>query len=187
LPMRHVAEAVDNGDDLFALELVFTGGTGARPKLDGLSATAFPSGIWGSQIETTEAVAPILFHRRELRPDSGGAGRMRGGLGQHIEVTSSKDQDFMVFLSVERVLNAAEGRHQGMAGAKGRIRINHDGRDLPGKGEFRIKAGDTLVFETPGGGGFGPPAERSAEMVTKDVRAGFISADAARKIYGQGE
>lgn len=187
LPMRHVAEAVDNGDDLFALELVFTGGTGARPKLDGLSATAFPSGIWGSQIETTEAVAPILFHRRELRPDSGGAGRMRGGLGQHIEITSSKAQDFMVFLSVERVLNPAKGRHQGLAGAKGRIRINHDGPDLPSKGEFRIKAGDTLVFETPGGGGFGPPAERSAEMVAKDVRAGFISADAARKIYGQGE
>jgi N-methylhydantoinase B len=74
LPLRNAPEAHDRGDPLFALELVFNGGTGARPASDGLSATAFPSGVWGSQIETTEAVAPVLFHRRELRPDSGGAG-----------------------------------------------------------------------------------------------------------------
>ena len=184
LPLRHVAEAVERGDEQFALELVFNGGTGARPKLDGLSATAFPSGVWGSQIETTEAVAPVLFHRRELRPDSGGAGKMRGGLGQRIELTSSIDQDFMVFLSVERVLNAAQGRHGGLDGAAGRIRIGEDGPDLPSKGELRIKAGEMLVFETPGGGGFGPPSERAASDLQEDLRAGLVSAHAAKSIYG---
>jgi N-methylhydantoinase B len=124
LPLRHVPETVHQGGTQFALELVFNGGTGARPQRDGLSATAFPSGVWGSQIETTEAVAPVLFSRRELRQDSGGAGQYRGGLGQFIELQSAVDEDFLVFLSVERVLNPAKGRHGGQAGAAGRIRIN---------------------------------------------------------------
>ena len=89
------------------------------PDCDGLSATAFPSGVWGSQIETTEAVAPILFHRRELRQDSGGAGRMRGGLGQDIEISSASDEDFMLFLSVERVNHPANGRYGGLPGRSG--------------------------------------------------------------------
>lgn len=180
LPMRNVPEA----SNPFALELVFNGGTGARKQLDGLSATAFPSGVWGSQIETTEAVAPVLFHRRELRMDSGGPGRTRGGLGQHIEVSSADGQDILLFLSVERVRNAAKGRHGGGDGASGRIRIGHDGPDLPSKGEFRIPGDKTLVFETPGGGGFGPPQERSTNAVENDVAAGLVSAHAAKSIYG---
>lgn len=184
LPLRHVAETALNGGNQFALELVFNGGTGARPGLDGLSATAFPSGVWGSQIETTEAVAPILFTRRELKQDSGGPGKHRGGLGQHIELRSSNEQDFMVFLSVERVLNPANGRHGGMAGAAGRIRIDHDGADLPSKGEIRVKAGKTLIFVTPGGGGIGAPRERSDEAVKRDLDEGLISQKAARDIYG---
>lgn len=184
LPLRHVAEAVSRGDEQFALELVFSGGTGARPGLDGLSATAFPSGVWGSQVETTEAVAPVLITRRELKPDSGGAGRMRGGLGQHIEIRSSKGEDFMLFLSVERVLNPARGRYGGGDGAAGRIRIGQDGPDLPGKGEVRVKGGETLIFETPGGGGFGSPQERSEEAIRRDLRNGLISPETAREIYG---
>ncbi|WP_319546684.1 hydantoinase B/oxoprolinase family protein [Ruegeria conchae] len=184
LPLRHTPEAVSRGDEQFALELVFSGGTGARPDLDGLSATAFPSGVWGSQVETTEAVAPALITRRELIPDSGGPGRTRGGLGQHIEVRSSQDEEFMVFLSVERVLNPARGRQGGGPGAPGRIRIGHDGPDLPGKGEVRVKAGETLLFETPGGGGFGDPHERSRNDVRRDLDEGLISQEAARDIYG---
>ncbi len=183
LPLRHAPEAVDRDDDLFALELVFNGGTGARPRLDGLSATAFPSGVWGSQVETTEAVAPVLFHRRELRSDSGGAGRLRGGLGQQIELSASKDQDLMLFLSVERIKNPAKGRDGGLDGAPGRITVQPGNRQLPGKGEVRIKAGETLMFETPGGGGFGPPEERSDDAVQNDLRAGLISQDMARTQY----
>ncbi len=183
MPLRHVPEAVDQAHDTFAIELVFNGGTGARPALDGLSATAFPSGVWGSQVETTEAAAPILIQRRELRRDSGGAGRYRGGLGQRIEIQSANDQDFMLFLSVERVQNPARGRHGGLPGANGRIRVGEDGPDLPSKGEFRIKAGKTLVFETPGGGGFGPPRTRAPNAVAQDVEDGLISAHCAETLY----
>ena len=184
LPLRHAPEAASLGHEQFALELVFSGGTGARPGLDGLSATAFPSGVWGSQVETTEAVAPVLITRRELRTDSGGPGRMRGGLGQHIEMRSSRNEDFMLFLSVERVSNPARGRFGGESGAPGRIRIGRDGPDLPGKGEIRVKAGETLIFETPGGGGFGSPRDRSHEVVRRDLKDGLISRKAARDVYG---
>ncbi len=184
LPLRQVPEAVARGNEQFALELVFSGGTGARPGLDGLSATAFPSGVWGSQVETTEAVAPVLITRRELKQDSGGPGRTRGGLGQHIEMRSAVDEDFMLFLSVERVLNPARGRFGGGEGAPGRIRIGKDGPDLTGKGEVRVKAGKTLIFETPGGGGFGNPQDRPREDVQRDLEEGLISQKVAHEIYG---
>ncbi|WP_170756037.1 hydantoinase B/oxoprolinase family protein [Ruegeria lacuscaerulensis] len=184
LPLRHAPEAPQTGGEQFALELVFSGGTGARPSLDGLSATAFPSGVWGSQVETTEAVAPVLITRRELKTDSGGAGQRRGGLGQHIELRSACDEDLLLFLSVERVKNPARGRSGGLAGANGRIRVGHDGSDLPGKGQVRIQAGQTLVFETPGGGGFGLPQDRSRTEVLRDLEAGLITEQSARDVYG---
>ncbi len=182
LPLRHAPEAVARGDTEFALELVFSGGTGARPGLDGLSATAFPSGVWGSQVETTEAAAPVLITRRELSVDSGGAGRMRGGLGQRIELQAARDEDLMLFLSVERINNPAAGREGGQPGAAGRIRMGQN--DLPGKGVVRIPAGERLIFETPGGGGFGDPRRRAPEALAADLEDGLVSRDAARDIYG---
>ena len=71
LPMRHTPEVARDGGREFAIELVHNGGTGARPHSDGLSATAYPSGVFGSQVEITEAVAPVIIWKRELRPDSG--------------------------------------------------------------------------------------------------------------------
>ncbi|MDH3668731.1 MAG: hydantoinase B/oxoprolinase family protein [Paracoccaceae bacterium] len=183
LPMRHAPEVTRAGLPGWAIELTHNGGTGARPAKDGLSATAFPSGVWGSQVEITESVAPVLVTRRELRPDSGGAGQFRGGLGQRLELTPANDQAFLLFLAVERVRNAAQGRMGGQAGACGRIRVD-DGPDLPGKGELRIDPGQTLIFETPGGGGFGSPAERSREAVDRDLAEGLISEQIARETYG---
>ena len=184
LPLRNAPATGAQSREPFAVELVFNGGTGARPRLDGLSATAFPSGVWGSQVETTEAAAPVLIHRRELRPDSGGAGRYRGGLGQRIELSSSIDEEIMLFLSVERVNTPAQGRYGGENGASGRIRLNEAGEDLPSKGEFRIMPGETLIFETPGGGGFGPPEERCRDALGRDIDAGHVSAEAAKIQYG---
>jgi len=174
LPLRNAPEAARNGGDVFALELVYNGGTGARPTRDGLSATAFPSGVWGSQVEITESVAPVLITRRELRPDSGGAGRFRGGLGQHIEMRAANGADVLLFLSVERIKNPARGRMGGGDGAPGRIRIG-DGPDLPGKGEVRIPSGQTLIFQTPGGGGFGDAALRDATAALRDIRQGLVT------------
>lgn len=186
VPLRHTAESARDGGQTFALELVFNGGTGGRPTKDGLSATAFPSGVWGSQVEPTEAVAPVLITRRELREDSGGAGQFQGGHGQHIEIAATGQEGFLVFLSVERVRFAAAGRHGGGAGAKGRIRVGHDGPDLPSKGTIRVPADKSLILETPGGGGFGPPAMRDPALVRRDLKEGTISHATAEAQYPHG-
>lgn len=183
LPLRHTAEAMRSGGNTFAVELVHNGGTGARPTSDGLSATAFPSGVFGSQVEIAEASAPITIRCRELRRDSGGAGRYRGGLGQRLDVTPSGPDAFLVFLSVERIRFPAAGRHDAAAGAPGRIRVTGRPEDIPGKGVLRIDPGETLIFETPGGGGYGPPSERTRSLVRRDLEQGLIS-EASVALYG---
>lgn len=184
LPLRHTADAARDGGAEFAVELVHNGGTGARPSLDGLSATAYPSGVFGSQVEMTEAVAPVTVWRRELLTDSGGAGTFRGGLGQRIEMTSAIDKPFLVFLSVERVQNAARGRAGGLQGAAGRIRVTGRAQDIPGKCELRVEPGERLIFDTPGGGGFGDPRKRAPDALAADLRKGLVSCEAAVRDYG---
>lgn len=185
LPLRHTADAVTSGGTQFALELVHNGGTGARPHLDGLSATAYPSGVYGSQVEMTEAAAPVTIWQRALRPDSGGAGQFRGGLGQRIEMTSAIGAPFLVFLSVERIQNPAAGRAGGLPGAPGRIRVSGRTADIPGKCELRLEPGERLIFETPGGGGFGPPALRAADSLERDITQGLVTLGAAKSDYGE--
>ncbi len=174
LPLRNVPGAADAGDPAFAVEFVHNGGTGARATSDGLSATAFPSGVWGTQVEIAEASAPVLFHCRELRPDSGGAGRYRGGLGQRIELTPTNRTGALLFLSVERIRFAAAGRHGGGGGAPGRVRLAGQ-PDLGPKGEVLIPAGQRLIFETPGGGGFGPPSDRDPALIRRDQQEGLTN------------
>ncbi|WP_109311202.1 hydantoinase B/oxoprolinase family protein [Ruegeria sp. AU67] len=183
LPMRHAPEVARDGGREFAVEPVHNGGTGARPHADGLSATAYPSGVFGSQVEITESVAPVTIWKRELRQDSGGAGKYRGGLGQRIEMTSANGAPFLVFLSVERLKFPALGRMGGKPGAPGRIRFLGGENDIPGKGELRVEPDDFLIFETPGGGGFGDPAERDPQAISLDITRGLISAEGA-KSYG---
>ncbi|MEM6482381.1 MAG: hydantoinase B/oxoprolinase family protein [Pseudomonadota bacterium] len=185
LPMRHTPDSAHAGHRSFALELVHNGGTGARPSSDGLSATAYPSGVWGSQAEIIEAVAPVVVWKRELLTDSGGAGQFRGGLGQRLEIAPAGDQPFMVFLSVERIHNAAAGRAGGQPGALGRIRVSGHEQDAPGKCELRIEPGEQLIVETPGGGGFGDPAQREPEALERDLALGFVSPKAAQRDYGE--
>ena len=184
LPLRHVPETARNGGREFAVELVHNGGTGARPLSDGLSATAFPSGVFGSQVEITEAVAPVTIWRRELQPDSGGPGTTRGGLGQRIEMQAADGDPFLVFLSVERLRNPARGRAGGMAGAPGRIQVTGRADDIPGKCELRVEPGERLIFDTPGGGGFGPPGERDRKALARDLEAGLITPEGARAYGG---
>ena len=166
----------------FAIEMTHNGGTGARPTRDGLSATAYPSGVWGSQVEVTESVSPLRVRRRELRPDSGGAGRFRGGLGQVLEIESREGAPFRFLPSVERIKYPARGREGGGDGGAGRITLA-SGATLGGKGDYRISGEDLLVFETPGGGGYGPPASRDPRAVARDVRDGLVSREQARSLY----
>jgi N-methylhydantoinase B len=159
------------------------GGTGARPSKDGLSATAFPSGVRSVPVEIVESIAPVVIWRKEYRTDSGGAGRLRGGLGQVMEIASAENAPFAVFAMFERIDHPARGREGGHDGAPGRVSLA-SGQALRGKGQQTIPPGQRLRLELPGGGGFGDPRERDPQKVRADVRNGLVSAKAAREVYG---
>jgi N-methylhydantoinase B len=160
-----------------------SGGTGARPALDGLDATAFPSGVRTMPVEATENVAPVVFWRKELRPGSGGAGRTRGGSGQIMEIGTKGDLEFAVNATFDRIANAPKGREGGMAGAAGAVSLK-SGTGLRAKGFQMIPDGDRLILGLPGGGGMGHPGQRDPAKVASDVRDGLLNADDARALYG---
>ena len=161
-----------------------SGGTGARPQFDGLSATAFPSGVSTMSVEATEQIGPITIWRKDLRQGSGGAGALRGGLGQTIEIEPRKGYDFYFNAMFDRVKNPARGRDGGMPGGEGRVELA-DGTQLRAKGRQLIKNGQRLVLSLPGGGGYGSPSDRDPAMVAADLDAGLITKDQAKFDYGQ--
>ncbi len=151
-----------------------SGGMGARPGIDGLSSTAFPSGVHTMPIEATEHTGPIVVWRKELRPDSGGAGKYRGGLGQIIEIAPAEGHEFDFSAMFDRIATPPRGRDGGEDGAPGSARLD-DGTKLRPKGWQHVPAGRRLVLELPGGGGFGSPAERSAEAKAEDLSKGYVT------------
>ena len=155
-----------------------TGGCGARPGLDGLSATAFPSGVKAMPVEVVEYTAPVVIWKKELSPDSGGAGEFRGGLGVSVEIGSRHPAPFSLLAMFERIDHPAQGRAGGHAGARGRVCLR-SGRELQGKGLQMIPANDRLILETPGGAGYGDPRRRASEQMKQDVSYGLVSAEAA--------
>ena len=151
-----------------------SGGMGARPGLDGLSATAFPSGVHTMPIEATEHTGPIVIWRKELRPDSGGDGEHRGGLGQIIEIAPTEGHEFDFSAMFDRVRHPPRGRNGGADGVAGAVRLD-DGTIMRPKGWQHVPAGRRLILELPGGGGYGDPANRSAEARAEDKVKGYIS------------
>jgi N-methylhydantoinase B len=159
-----------------------SGGTGARPTLDGLDATAFPSGVRTMPVEATENVAPLVIWRKELKPDSAGAGRSRGGVGQIMEIAAKGDLEFAVNASFDRITHAPRGREGGLDGAHGRV-AEKGGKKLRTKGFQVIPDGERLILELPGGAGMGDPATRDPARVARDVRDGLVSVANARSLY----
>lgn len=167
----------------FNVTTFHSGGAGARPRQDGLSATPFPSGVRNVPIEITEAITPLVVWRKELRRGSGGPGRQRGGLGQRMEIANRDGAAFGIQARFERGVYPARGRSGGEAGAKGRLSLA-TGTSLAIKGLQIIPAGDRLIVEMPGGGGYGDPFTRDPALVARDVRYGLIEADQAEAEYG---
>lgn len=171
LSVRPVAEQSGRRAEILMFN---SGGTGARPALDGLSATAFPSGVMTMPIEATEHTGPIVIWRKELRPDSGGAGKYRGGLGQIVEIEALPGHEFDFSAMFERVHHPAKGRDGGHDGAPGVVKLSN-GTKLRPKGWQHVPAGERLILEMPGGGGFGNPAEREADAVADDRSKGYVT------------
>jgi N-methylhydantoinase B len=182
LNVRGQTDEAGLGNYGFMMAVTSNGGTGARPMKDGLSATAYPSGVKGTPVEIAESITPLIFWRKEFREDSGGAGTMRGGLGQVIEVGSRIGKPFDLLAAYDRIDHPPRGRDGGKDGAPGAVSLK-SGKVLKGKGFQLIPPDDRLVVMTPGGGGIGNPAKRDRAALAKDVSEGLVSPLGA-KTYG---
>jgi N-methylhydantoinase B len=160
-----------------------SGGAGARHTVDGLNATAFPSGVMTMPIEATEHTGPVVIWRKELRPDSGGAGKYRGGLGQFMEVGALEGHEFDFQAMFDRVDHPARGRQGGMGGAPTTIGQD-DGTKMRGKGKQFVAHGRRVMLAFPGGAGYGKVIDRDPALVKRDLIRGYISPDAASRDYG---
>jgi N-methylhydantoinase B len=160
-----------------------SGGAGARPAFDGLNATAFPSGVMTMPVEATEHAGPVIIWRKELRPDSGGAGKQRGGLGQYMTVGAREGHEFDFQAMLDRVDHPAQGRHGGQSGGATQIGQD-DGTAMRGKGKQFVPHGRSVEMAFPGGAGYGDPAQRDRGAVKRDLVRGYISEAVAREAYG---
>ncbi len=160
-----------------------SGGSGARPTLDGMSATAFPSGVMTMPVEATEQVGPVIIWRKELRPDSGGAGQYRGGLGQFMEVGAREGHEFDISAMFDRVNHPARGRRGGLEGAPTTI-AQDDGAAMKGKGKQFVPHGRKVIMAFPGGAGYGAVNQRDHGAIRRDLALGYITEGTARSVYG---
>jgi N-methylhydantoinase B len=156
----------------YANVLFFNGGMGATSSGDGQSTYAWPSNVSNVPVELVERASSMFVHRKGLRPGSGGAGRHRGGLGQeiHFEVRSATPIG-MIFMA-ERCRFEAPGFAGGGSGAPGAVLI--DGKPVDYRQNVVLKNGQTVTLRTPGGGGYGSPAERDPAAIAEDIDAGYV-------------
>lgn len=182
ITLRGQTKETNRGNYGFAMTFTSNGGTGARPSKDGLSATAYPSGVRGTPVEIAEQIMPLIFWKKQFREDSGGAGKTRGGLGQEIEIGSAIGQPFELLAAFDRIDHPPRGRDGGSNGAAGYVGLK-SGKKLKGKGFQLVPADERLAILTPGGAGIGDPASRPDALVDADLTEGRISAKSARENY----
>jgi len=164
----------DLADRPFSYIFFASGGTGARPTKDGLSATAFPSGVLGTPVEVIENLSPLLIEKKALREGSGGAGKYRGGLGQTIAFRVRSRQPVVCSILGDRTQRGAEGFLGGQPGGRGEVLIDGTAPPNP-KAEQVVAPGALVEVRLPGGGGYGVAAERDADLMAADLREGYVT------------
>ncbi len=163
------------------------GGMGANSKMDGHHCAIFPANGANTPVEIFESDTPLLVEARELVPDSGGPGRMRGGLGRKMVIRVPDDEyapqpPVTIAIQAGRFKYPPEGIFGGKPGAKAQFLVNGEPGDPSGL--TFCKPGDVVAFYSAGGGGYGDPFERDPEMVRRDVIYGYVSVEQAREDYG---
>jgi N-methylhydantoinase B len=175
----------DSGET-FIINYFSNGGMGARSTKDGISAFSFPTNVKNSPVEVFENLSPLVFEEKSLIKDSGGAGTMRGGLGQRISVRYTGKEPILISNLIERTIYPCKGRQNGADGATGKIFVKQlKGETLtPARNsKTEIPPDTSFIMELPGGGGYGPSANREPEAVLKDVVQEYVSAEKATEIY----
>lgn len=161
---------------------ITAGGLGAMKGRDGRQTVPYPvnSSLIASELWEAETGLKIL--KRELRPDSGGAGEYRGGVGQVIEMQNNNDTPFTIISFSVRTKRPAKGI---AGGGKGQLRFMEiDDKEVAASGVHKFHPGSIFRINEAGGGGFGDPARREPEKVLKDVVDGFVSINGALRDYG---
>jgi N-methylhydantoinase B len=170
----------------YVCQNIIGGGWGGRPFEDGASAAVSmcQGDVRNTPIELQELYYPLLYKCHRFRPDSGGAGKFRGGVGVEVQVTPL--HEFLVSRNTDRLRCPPWGLLGGAEGATNESLLQRNGsqQTLPGKfTHLPVKPGETITFLTAGGGGYGPPALRDAAAVRCDVELGYVSEEQARRYY----
>ena len=169
------------------------GGMGGRPGRDGLASVSFPNSVREVSTEGVEIESPLLYEKREIRCDSGGAGEWRGGLGEELvmSVVPGGDVDpgkAIVFSgSGGRFREPAQGALGGRPGGRAQVLLDGNAVDpatLGNSPEVHFRSDQRLTVILPGGGGYGDPRKRDAGLVAADLKNGYISKEAAIRDYG---
>ena len=171
----------DNGQRFMKM-FFMNGGHGARPHQDGPACLSFPSNVATVPIEQFENSVPLLITEKSLIPDSGGAGKFRGGPAQRVAFKVTSDHPVTMTIRHERVKFPPRGLLGGLEGAAGREYVN--GEQIPSKVRMDLQPQDHVTFDTPGGGGLGPPAERDPDSLRADLKSGLVSPENAKQDYG---
>jgi N-methylhydantoinase B len=166
----------------FAVHMLPHGGMGATQEMDGLPPIAYPHNSTVTPTEIIERQCPAVMLYKRLMPDSGGAGRRRGGLGQEIALRCTAHKPMMLTIRPDLMKFPALGLAEGQFGAPGEVLLN--GHKVERFTPISWQPGDEIILRVPGGGGFGDPRQREPERVREDVRLGYVSLQAAREIYG---
>ena len=159
-----------------------TGGVGGAMAADGSETTSTPTSIGVVPVEVWETLTSMTIERKAFIPDTGGVGRMRGGLGQEIVLRNDSGGSLTVFPMAYRTEFPARGRHGGADGRRTKYEAN--GRPLHPTDRYLMAPGDRVRIMEAGGGGFGAAQERDPDRVLEDVLEGYVSIESARDNYG---
>lgn len=150
--------------------------------IDGMPPIAFPHNSAVTPIEIWESQCPVMITQKALLPDSAGAGRRRGGLGQIMTFRNIGTDTISARVRPDKIFCAPPGLSGGQPGRTGEVRFN--GEVIERFPILQFAPGDEIELRMPGGAGFGNVAERNRAAIAQDLTAGFISREAARSVYG---
>ncbi len=163
---------LDDSGKPYANVFFYNGGMGATASKDGEACLSWPSNISSTPVEIAERNSDLFCRFKRFAPGSGGAGRQRGGLGQEVMFESESKRPIVALFMTERTRVAAPGFSGGSAGRRGTVEIN--GSEVDSHVQHVLNEGDTVMLRTPGGGGYGDPAERSETQRDTDRLRGYV-------------
>ena len=187
--MNNVTFGSSDAETAYTFYETIGGGYGARPDRDGVDGVhAHMTNTRNTPVEALELSYPLRVERYGLRPDTGGAGRRRGGLGIRRDIRVL-DHDAEFSLLADRRTHRPYGLEGGDPGASGDDRVTVDGEEQPidGMTTLDLGPGNLVSIRTPGGGGFGPPEERSVDAIERDLSEGRVTPEHVAEHYPQYE